>query len=196
MDPIVRIREYQRDRVNFVLENVDLAYDKPLLCTESSRLISLQICQLPSKGHDGRPTYYWSVLYISLRGHSYKHSSTSDWLGWNRGQHDCAPGWVHRASLGHGSVGQHELWWSNAVYKSAYAATLSISAICSYDLRTVTASKTVHIVQSFCLSMFNVTTLSQWRLPAISSKYSHILMKGRKKLAKNELDVPRTSELL
>ncbi|KAJ3775030.1 insert subdomain of RNA polymerase alpha subunit [Lentinula raphanica] len=30
MDPIVRIREYQRDRVNFVLENVDLAFANSL----------------------------------------------------------------------------------------------------------------------------------------------------------------------
>lgn len=33
LDPIVRIRELQKDKVNFVLENVDLAYVSSLLST-------------------------------------------------------------------------------------------------------------------------------------------------------------------
>ena len=59
VDPTVRIRDVQKDRVNFVLENVDLAYAG--LPTQSESAVPVQslmgmirqICELVTARHDG-----------------------------------------------------------------------------------------------------------------------------------------------
>lgn len=59
-DPIVRIRELERDRVNFVLENVDLSCVLPSVFVREV-LKAFQVCKLPAEGGYGRHPDRWCV---------------------------------------------------------------------------------------------------------------------------------------
>lgn len=58
LEPTVRIRELKKDRVNFVLENVDLAYDHSSVppCW-LAHIGCYKLCKLFQKSDDGRYTY-------------------------------------------------------------------------------------------------------------------------------------------
>ncbi len=68
VEPTVRIREVKKDRVNFVLGNVDLGVspriDLPSNPTSNTELGSRQIRQFSATGHDGRHTHCWFVLFM------------------------------------------------------------------------------------------------------------------------------------
>jgi hypothetical protein len=59
IDPTVRIRELKHDRVDFVLENVDLAYGDNLPIAVLSILSLVQVCKLVPASNDGGRTYCW-----------------------------------------------------------------------------------------------------------------------------------------
>lgn len=58
LEPIVRIRDLKKDRVNFVLENVDMAYAKPhnSIHYNSHELALNQSRKLYTTCYDGRHT--------------------------------------------------------------------------------------------------------------------------------------------
>ena len=66
LEPNVRIRELKKDRVNFVLENVDLAYVTQGPSQSFPHKLYSQLCELTSEGHDGRHSHCWCVY---LSGH-------------------------------------------------------------------------------------------------------------------------------
>lgn len=58
LEPTVRIRELKKDRVNFVLENVDLACVHSVVVFKKVAAIwadirSLQVCEFIEEGYDG-----------------------------------------------------------------------------------------------------------------------------------------------
>lgn len=53
LDPTVRIRELKKDRVNFVLENVDLAYGRFIPFANVISNWHSQIRQFFTEGYDG-----------------------------------------------------------------------------------------------------------------------------------------------
>lgn len=165
-DPILRIREYQRDRVNFVLENVDLAYATLFYTLSMSH--NFKVCKLFTESHDGRPTDCWwvpepnCIRYTHCLTFSHRHR-------WNRGQYNCPTRWIHRPSSRHGSAGQFKLWCSDAVYKSLFIPLFY--SPCWYIVhRTAIVLKTVLSVQSSWSWMLNVTTRTRWTLPVIILK--------------------------
>ena len=72
LEPTVRIRELLKDRVDFVLENVDLACVIHVYVSNIMTEPYKQLRELPTKGHDGRHSDSWYVCLKFLRmGASY-----------------------------------------------------------------------------------------------------------------------------
>jgi hypothetical protein len=62
LEPTVRIRDLKKDRVNFVLENVDLAYACRLFALSSATsLTCVQVREFIAKGRHSRHSYHWWV---------------------------------------------------------------------------------------------------------------------------------------
>jgi hypothetical protein len=59
VDPTVRIRELKHDRVDFVLENVDLACEDDLFVVVLFVLSLIQVCKLVPASHDGGRPHRW-----------------------------------------------------------------------------------------------------------------------------------------
>ena len=120
LDPIVRIRELQKDKVNFVLENVDLAYVSSLLSTFRFWTWELRLANsfrrammadIPTVGEPYRVTYilhfFWTLCF-------------SYWLSWGWIKYNRTPRRVYRPQTGYDSPGQHKLRRSHTLHQGKY----------------------------------------------------------------------------